>query len=322
MTSVPRRAAPETPASTTLPPAYTALLEGFGEWLDRHDYTGRSRTTYRSLLHRFLSHLADGGIPFEALAAEDLQAFFAEAQAQSGTPGLKPATRNLYLVMLGHLYESLGQAEDNPVVRFNAGARRRRGGRAGRRLPVALSEGEEALLLARAAELAAADTLYKVREGMLIRFLLGTGLRISEAAVLTRTRLGLEERAPRVHVIGKGEVERHVPLRAPLAESLRDYLERLAGKFHQTGPWVFPNGRGQPLAASSHYRAIQKHLQALGIVKPQMGPHVLRHTFVTRQFRAGVPPAVIKVWCGHADLGVTLKVYEGVANAPEGVVPV
>lgn len=87
-------------------------------------------------------------------------------------------------------------------------------------------------------------------------------------------------------------------------------------------PCSSPTARADPLAASSHYRAIQKHLRALGIFKTQMGPHVLRHTFVTRQFRAGVPPAVIKAWCGHADLGVTLKVYEGVANAPEGVVPV
>jgi site-specific recombinase XerD len=260
-------------------------------------------------------HLAHWEIPFEELTPEDLQAFFAEA-------ALKPASRNLYLVMLGHLYGSLGQTEDNPVTRHKTAARRRRGGRAGRRLPVALSEGEEAHLLARADELAGADTLYKVREGMLIRFLLGTGLRISEAAALTRIRLGLDERAPRIHVIGKNDVERTVPIRTMLADQLRDYLERLDSEFHQSRPLVFPNSQGKSLAASSHYRAIQKHLQALGIFKAQMGPHVLRHTFVTRQFQAGVPPAVIKAWCGHADLGVTLKVYEGVASAPEGVVPV
>ena len=125
-----------------------------------------------------------------------------------------------------------------------------------------------------------------------------------------------------LRVIGKNDVERTVPIRAILAEQLRDYLERLSGEFHQPGPLLFPTGQGRALVASSHYRAIQKHLRALGIFKPQMGPHVLRHTFVTRQFRAGIPPAVIKAWCGHADLGVTLKVYEGVASAPEGVVPV
>ena len=53
-----------------------------------------------------------------------------------------------------------------------------------------------------------------------------------------------------------------------------------------------------------------------------MGPHVLRHTFATRQLQAGIPPAIVKLWMGHKDVSVLFKTYEHVTQGNSSVTPV
>ncbi|MHB1758439.1 MAG: tyrosine-type recombinase/integrase [Leptospirillum sp.] len=52
-----------------------------------------------------------------------------------------------------------------------------------------------------------------------------------------------------------------------------------------------------------------------------MGPHILRHTFATRQFEAAIPPAIVKNWMGHSSL-ITTLIYEHVSIAGGSVKPV
>ena len=47
----------------------------------------------------------------------------------------------------------------------------------------------------------------------------------------------------------------------------------------------------------------------------QVTPHILRHTFATRCFEAGIDPKVVQVYLGHADVRTTLNIYTHVDNA-------
>ena len=63
-------------------------------------------------------------------------------------------------------------------------------------------------------------------------------------------------------------------------------------------------------------------IRGAGIQNPAYDPHVLRHTFATRQLLAGVAPAIVNAWLSHEDLAVTFRVYEHVIAVPAGVKPV
>ncbi|MGK9452733.1 tyrosine-type recombinase/integrase [Acidithiobacillus caldus] len=159
------------------------------------------------------------------------------------------------------------------------------------------------------------------RKRVFLHLLLFTGLRVSEALSLSLAQVRLEADPPVVRVIGKGNKEREVPISPTLQVVLEGYLERRR-RFVRIGNWLFSTAVGAPLTRTWAYTTVSEAIRGAGIQKPAYGPHVLRHTFATRQLRAGIAPAIVKAWLGHEDLAITFRVYEHVIAAPAGVRPV
>ncbi|MBU2741844.1 tyrosine-type recombinase/integrase [Acidithiobacillus albertensis] len=231
--------------------------------------------------------------------------------------------KTVALAALGHWFDYQGLPE-NPAK----AASLRKTGRAGRafapkRLPAALDDTESAAFL-RATTPESGDSFPVRRKHLIQRLLFWTGLRVSEAVHLQVGDIRLDDEHPVLRVIGKGDKERQVPIADRLAMELLDYLEMreafLDGQM--SIKTVFCDRYGNPYTPAGVWSMVGDTFKSIGVEKRHKGPHVLRHTFATRQLQSGHPPAIVKAWMGHSDLRVLFSVYEHVMSSPKGVKPV
>lgn len=229
--------------------------------------------------------------------------------------------KTVAIAALRHWLDYCG-LDENPA----RAATLRKTGRAGRafakkRLPVALDESEVVTFL-RVTSPTATDSYPVRRKHLVQRLMLWTGLRVSEAVGLRLADLRLDDEHPFLRVIGKGDKEREIPLTDRLAVELQEYLEMRAAFVDLAAATLFCDRHGDPYTSAGVWSMVRATLQSIGAEKRHMGPHVLRHTFATRQLQGGMPPAIVKAWMGHSDLRVLFSVYEHVMNSPKGVKPV
>lgn len=128
--------------------------------------------------------------------------------------------------------------------------------------------------------------------------MLALGLRIGDVLALTVQSIDGKQRI--VHVIGKGNKERILPLPETLYIALRRFWPT-----HCHPHWLFPNRRGTaPLCAKSLRRAFNQARDSLGI-KKTLTPHSLRHGFATHLLENGVDIRVVQMLLGHASISST-----------------
>lgn len=134
-----------------------------------------------------------------------------------------------------------------------------------------------------------------------------TGLRISEACAL-RTEDVRKGPPAQLHVLGKGQKERAIPLPDTAVRLLLDYRKGfLAGLSQDVSQWLFPGRTGRPV----NPQEVRKVLRTLRERHPEMGlstsPHVLRHTFATRIVERGANLGQAQKLLGHEDVGTTTR---------------
>jgi len=174
------------------------------------------------------------------------------------------------------------------------------------------------------------------RESALVELLLSTGLRIFEAAKLTREDVEQE----RIKVLGKGEKERFVYMTARAQLAMRTYLDQRKDK----NPYVFPasimvgtnpaNGNlGNVLHCSKNKRewyfdpklvsadshsdnstleAIIRSIGKRAGVK-NCHPHRFRRTCATMALRRGMDVTLVQKMLGHDSLATT-QMYLDLGN--------
>lgn len=124
------------------------------------------------------------------------------------------------------------------------------------------------------------------------------GLRISEAQSLTVT--SIDGKKGILHIIGKGNKERVVPLPQPMLANLRDLWTT-----HKHPQLIFPNLRGDlPVATCVLYRTFRDALQKAGLPST-VTPHTLRHSYATRLMENKVDIRVVQILLGHASINST-----------------
>ena len=134
-----------------------------------------------------------------------------------------------------------------------------------------------------------ADPYYRA----LFKFLLSTGLRISELVSLKKDDISFYGSAAKIRVRGKGSKERVI---AVPAEVVQEALE--AGVLERK------------VSARTIQRAL-RHYAEKARIKKRVTPHVLRHTFAVLLVERGVPINKIQSVLGHESLattGIYLKV--------------
>ncbi len=116
------------------------------------------------------------------------------------------------------------------------------------------------------------------RDEAILRFLYGTGLRVSELTHLTRTQIRSDSK--QFSVVGKGSKLRSVFMTSQAKDKLIQYLKLRT----DDGDYLFVsmsgNSLGNKLSRNAIEELVKKYALAAGI-KKKVSPHTLRHSFAT-----------------------------------------
>jgi integrase/recombinase XerC len=143
---------------------------------------------------------------------------------------------------------------------------------------------------------------FPVRDRLLLEFLYGSGLRVSEAVGLNAEDLDRSERWIRVR--GKGRKERQVPYGSKAATALDAYLDLRESAVDSQA--LFLNHRGNRLTDRGA-RNIVKFYATYVAGDSSIHPHTLRHAFATDLLSHGADLRAIQELLGHARLATTQK---------------
>jgi len=286
--------------------------QSFATWASEHGYSPRTVKVYQAVFFAYLSYLDKVGVSLDSASSSVVAEFLASR-------GLKEKTQERYIWLISDIYEDMiekGETGENPADMLRARRKRQNRGRTAKRLPVALSDSETQWLLASIKLLR--KNFSGQREKCAVLLLLGCGLRASELCALRTNDMHLDDDPPWLSVIGKGDKERQVPIPDGVVNDLLDLIE-LRGRYD--GYFLGSMRKGAPISPSGVYRLVRRALKRADIQKARMSPHVLRHTFATRQLLEGTPLAVVKAWMGHETIAST-AIYDHVVSARAGVRPV
>jgi integrase/recombinase XerD len=161
------------------------------------------------------------------------------------------------------------------------------------RTPPGLDRNEVGALLV-AAGLASAS------EHALVSLLGINGLRVSEALGANIEALGLERGHRTLTVLRKAGKVVTIPLAPRTARAIDLAIgERVEGP-------IFLGGNGERLDRHAAWRIVRRLARRAGINKP-VGPHTLRHAFITAALDAGVPLRDVQEAASHADPRTTMR---------------
>jgi len=140
---------------------------------------------------------------------------------------------------------------------------------------------------------------------LLYMFALGTGLRRSEIASLRPRDIVLDDSSPHVQLRAAYSKSRKAVFQ-PLSDELVSHMREFLARQPKRKPiWDMP---------ANTARMIQTDLRDAGIAVVDaegrvLDFHSLRHTFITRLVRAGVPSIHVKTLARHSTIEMTLRYY-------------
>jgi len=151
------------------------------------------------------------------------------------------------------------------------------------------------------------------RNRAIIECLYSCGLRVSELITLKISNLLFEEKI--VHVIGKGDKQRIVPLSKTLTKYLNNYINfiRVKQKINQHATDIlFLNRRGNSISRIMIFNIIKDLSKSVGIQK-KISPHTFRHSFATHLVEGGADLRVVQEMLGHTNI-TTTEIYTHLNN--------
>ncbi len=146
-----------------------------------------------------------------------------------------------------------------------------------------------------------------LRDRAMFEILYGTGMRVSELCAFTRSQIIEEETF--LHIRGKGEKERIVPLGTIAHHWLKLYLAEERPKFvkETSGDTIFLNVRGGALSRMGIWKILRKYRDLAGLEK-DISPHTFRHSFATHLLEGGADLRIVQELLGHSNI-TTTEIY-------------
>jgi integrase/recombinase XerD len=245
-------------------------------------YRGLTREAYTLDLRQFTGWCRTRSLPLFSVRRADIETFARELEAL----GRARATVTRRLCTIAGFYK---YAVEEELLDHSPAAHVRRPRLDYESLATALDRNELGALLVAAG-------LGPPAEHALISLLALNGLRVSEATGADIEHLGLE-RGHRTLVITRkdGKVVT-IPLAPPTARAVGERID---------GP-LFTAADGRRLDRHGAARIVRRVTRRAGIAK-QVGPHTLRHAFITAALDAGVPLRDVQVAASHADPRTTMR---------------
>jgi len=143
------------------------------------------------------------------------------------------------------------------------------------------------------------------RNRLIIKFILYTGVRISEALNINFKDFTKDNDAYIVQVRGKGNKPRIVMIKERIIKKDLDNWLKIRSCDNNL---LFCNQKGNPLSQAYLYTIVEKILLVAGIRKEKNGNHMLRHTFATLLYQKSHDLILVQESLGHADIN-TSRIY-------------
>ena len=146
---------------------------------------------------------------------------------------------------------------------------------------------------------------------ILTEILYATGLRVSELVKLKFSALSDDLKS--LHITGKGNKDRVLPLGEYAQKLLKEYLPKVKAAFIKENnlenkhKWLFPSARSH-VSRQSYYILLKAAAEQAKINFNKISPHVLRHAFASHMLKNGADLRVIQQLLGHEDIA-TVEIY-------------
>nr|MBP3724448.1 tyrosine-type recombinase/integrase [Campylobacter sp.] len=144
-----------------------------------------------------------------------------------------------------------------------------------------------------------------IRNRLIIKIIIFTGIRVSEALKLKRKDLSEDGDLYILRIRGKGNKYRIVMIKKHL---IQDLLDTIAINYINQEGYLFINRNAEPLTQAYVSRIVEQILFKAGIRKQKNGAHMLRHTFATMLYKKQKDLVLVQEALGHASLN-TSRIY-------------
>ncbi len=280
-------------------------LQEFLDDMQRRSYSPRSLRSYRYDLLLFVTWIGEqaevtspGQLTSVVLEQYQMHLMLRPSKkSPQHTKAMSTAARNRHTAELRSFFRYLKRScklLSNPGAELESA-------RQVRRLPKSILTVEELALLLEAIP---KETPVGLRDWAAVELLYGTGVRRIELLGLELEDLRLAEEF--LHVLGKGNKERVLPLGQAAREALERYLHegrpRLTQGQHRK--LLVSYKHGGPVSENELLASIRQHARRAKI-RPILGFHQFRHTCATHMLREGADLRAIQTLLGHADLNTT-----------------
>ncbi len=291
-------------------------IDGFEQHLRANGCSRHTIRAYRCDLAGLARYYGGNGARVEDVTPADLAAFMTSEHALVGPtgrtrgPGAINRVRATLRSFFGWLADT-GQLGASPARALRVKALRQPP-------PPALDREDEERLLA---TLEASEDPLAFRDYVMIRVLLGTGVRVGELVCLDAADVDLGHRRLTVRCKGGGREVRH--LTTSLATLLESYMYHDHGTVPgQRGGPLFVSRSGRRMTARQFARRLEGWLEEAG-VSGHITPHTFRHTLATRLLAATGDLRLVQRALGHRSITTTTRYAqvpdEALATALEAV---
>ena len=225
----------------------------------------------------------------------------------STTGGLSDASKKNYRISVINFFAFLDKQneEDGKAHVFDINLKNWGGvsGNKGQKLPEFMGEEEVKKFLD-----AIEESDFKQnsnRNKLIIKVIIFTGIRVSEALNLKRKDITEDGDLFIIRIRGKGNKYRIVMIKRHLIE---DHLNAIAINYINKEGYLFINKKGTRLTQAYVSRIVEQILFKAGIRKEKNGAHMLRHTFATMLYKKQKDLVLVQEALGHASLD-TSRIY-------------
>ena len=144
-----------------------------------------------------------------------------------------------------------------------------------------------------------------LRNKLIIKIIIFTGIRVSEAINIKMGDISEENDLYIIRIRAKGNKYRVVMIKKELIVNL---LQNVSINYMSKDTLLFVNKKGTPLTQSYVSRIVEQLLFRAGIRKQKNGAHMLRHTFATLLYKKQKDLVLVQEALGHASLN-TSRIY-------------
>ncbi len=155
------------------------------------------------------------------------------------------------------------------------------------------------------------DTIYGIRDNLILELLYSTGIRVSELVNIKLKDINFNDK--QIKILGKGNKERYVLFGQVCFEKLTNYLNNSRSEFNTKNSEYLLLGKNGDKLTTRFIEILLKKYQQQANIKVKVTPHTLRHTFATHLLEGGADLKTVQELMGHESLSST-QVYTHITS--------